>query len=74
MDYYLGGDLFQIMRSTGYVEESMARVFLAEVVFGFEYLHEKGILYRDLKVDTIYQAGKCYAGLAGPYKDCGFRP
>jgi len=61
MDFYPGGDLYQLIKQKGKFEENEARFFLAEVILGFDYLHEKGILYRDLKVDTTYQAGKCYA-------------
>ena len=46
----MGGDLFQLMKGRRHFEEHEARFFMAEIIHGMEYLHEKGILYRDLKV------------------------
>lgn len=50
MDYYLGGDLFNYMKTKGELSEEEARFYMTEVVIAFKYLHDNGVLYRDLKV------------------------
>ena len=51
MDYYLGGDLYnRIKTNNGPLTENEVRFYMTEVVLGLSYLHENQILYRDLKV------------------------
>jgi serine/threonine protein kinase len=35
------------------LSEQEAKVYIAEVILALEYLHNKGIIYRDLKPDNI---------------------
>lgn len=51
MEYLPGGDLFTLLRTKGVFTEEQARVYIAEIILGIDYLHENSILYRDLKVD-----------------------
>lgn len=53
MDYYPGGDLFNILNSKRLISEDQTKFYIAEIILGVNYLHELGILYRDLKVDLI---------------------
>jgi serine/threonine protein kinase len=53
MDLYIGGDLFNLMQKKGRLSEDECRFFMAEVILAFDYLHEKGILYRDLKPENV---------------------
>ena len=50
MDFYIGGDLFNFISTHKHVEEEQIKVIIIEVILGLDYLHEKGIIYRDLKV------------------------
>lgn len=58
MDFYLGGDLFNFMKTQGEISEDAARFYLTEVVLAIKYLHDKGVLYRDLKVRLLYPSQK----------------
>jgi serine/threonine protein kinase len=51
MDFYPGGDLFHFMQGNRKVSEEVARFYIAEIICALDYLHEQGIIYRDLKVD-----------------------
>lgn len=42
--------VFFFIRNRGCFDDSTARFFVACVVEAFEYLHSRGIVYRDLKV------------------------
>ncbi len=49
----LGGELFSVLRAKTFFDESTARFFAAGVVLAFEYMHTKGIIYRDLKPENL---------------------
>eukprot|EP00127_Corallochytrium_limacisporum_P004074 Clim_evm19s157 gene=Clim_evmTU19s157 len=55
MAYCPGGELFRLVQSQprGYLTESAARFYTAEVVLALEYLHLQGFVYRDLKPENI---------------------
>ena len=48
-----GGELFTHLRSRGRLSEEGARFYAAEVLTVLEYLHGRGIAYRDLKVRRV---------------------
>ncbi|XP_014480397.1 PREDICTED: serine/threonine-protein kinase greatwall isoform X2 [Dinoponera quadriceps] len=53
MEYMVGGDLKSLLGFCGYMEESMAAFYTAEVCLALEYLHSHGIVHRDLKPDNM---------------------
>lgn len=53
MEYMVGGDLKSLVGNCGYMEESMAAFYTAEVCLALEYLHSHGIVHRDLKPDNM---------------------
>jgi serine/threonine protein kinase len=56
MDYYPGGDLFNLLSSRGILSEDEARFYVAEIIMALDYLHEEGVIYRDLKVPAAKPA------------------
>lgn len=49
MEYMRGGDLSTLLEKEVYLEEELARRYLAEIVLAIEHLHSFGIIHRDLK-------------------------
>lgn len=52
MDFVNGGELFSHLQATRKFPEERVRFYAAEIVLGLEYLHNNGVLYRDLKPGT----------------------
>jgi len=46
MEYLNGGDCAALMKSLGALSEEWAKNYVAEVVLGLEYLHQRGIIHR----------------------------
>ena len=46
MEYLNGGDCAALIKSLGCLPEEWTRQYIAEVVLGLEYLHERGIVHR----------------------------
>jgi serine/threonine-protein kinase RIM15 len=46
MEYLNGGDCAALIKTLGSLPEEWTRAYVAEVVLGLEYLHEKGIVHR----------------------------
>merc|ERR1711862_1012393 len=53
MDYVNGGELFFHLQKDKTFTEERARFYCAEIVLGLEYLHNSGVLYRDLKPENL---------------------
>lgn len=52
-DLATGGDLFSLMARDRQFSESDVRFMIRQVVRAIAYMHEKGVVHRDLKLENI---------------------
>ena len=53
MDVCTGGEIFLHLLQHGRFSEKQAKFFMCEILLGFQYLHERDIVYRDIKPENI---------------------
>ncbi|OXV08674.1 hypothetical protein Egran_03563 [Elaphomyces granulatus] len=53
MEYASGGELFDHILKNRYLKDHAARRLFAQLVSGVGYLHKKGIVHRDLKLENL---------------------
>eukprot|EP00177_Eucheuma_denticulatum_P004316 GFKZ01007838.1.p1 GENE.GFKZ01007838.1~~GFKZ01007838.1.p1 ORF type:complete len:854 (+),score=82.36 GFKZ01007838.1:970-3531(+) len=64
-DFYDGGDVFSLLQSNrGRLNENHARRIIAEIVLALSWLHERNIVYRDLKPENVVLDGDGHVRLA----------
>ncbi|OCT65392.1 serine/threonine-protein kinase N2 [Xenopus laevis] len=63
MEYMSGGDLMMHIHSNVFSEPT-ARFYSACVVLGLQFLHEKKIIYRDLKLDNLLMDSSGFVKIA----------
>ena len=53
MDYIKGKELFDAMRDIGMLNKNQTRFYAASVMIAIKYLHEKKIIFRDIKPENV---------------------
>jgi len=53
MEFVHGGELFNYIRRAGRLRNDVSKLYAAEIILALEYLHNKKILYRDLKPENL---------------------
>ena len=48
-----GGDLFYHLRKAGKFDQERTKFYAAEILLALEHIHDKGIIYRDLKPENV---------------------
>merc|ERR1712228_98378 len=60
LEVCLGGELFTILRKMRSFDENTAKFYAACVIEAFAYMHERDIIYRDLKPENLVLTDKGY--------------
>jgi protein kinase A len=53
MPFFIGGELFTLIRRAIKLDESHARFYAMQVALALEYLHFLGLVHRDIKPENI---------------------
>ncbi|KAI3403809.1 hypothetical protein KGF56_003369 [Candida oxycetoniae] len=53
LEYASGGELFDYILQHKYLKEPVAKKIFAQLVSGVDYMHAKGLIHRDLKLENL---------------------
>eukprot|EP00913_Durusdinium_trenchii_P035843 g33540.t2 len=59
LQYYPGGNVSALLQREGHLPEALAKLYTAEVLLAIEHLHERNVVYRDLKPEILAARGFC---------------
>ena len=68
LEFVQGGELFTYLRTIGKLELNHTKIYSAQILTMFEYLHSLNIVYRDLKPENLLICADGYLKLT----DFGF--
>ena len=53
MEYIKGKELFEVIRDIGFLNKEQTNFYVASMMVAIQYLHERKIIYRDIKPENI---------------------
>ena len=53
MDYIKGKELFDVIRDIGLLNKEQSQFYIGSIMLALKYLHEKRIIFRDIKPENI---------------------
>lgn len=53
LEYASGGELFDYILHHKYLKENVAKKLFAQLISGVDYMHSKGLIHRDLKLENL---------------------
>ena len=53
LEYIKGKELFDVIRDIGYLTKEQTNFYIASMMIAIQYLHERKIIYRDIKPENI---------------------
>jgi serine/threonine protein kinase len=53
MPFIKGGELYKVFRAQKRLTEPVVKFYAAQIIMAVGYLHDKGIMHRDLKLENI---------------------
>jgi len=60
MPFIKGGELYKILKEFKKLSEDVVRFYIVQIIMAIGYLHKKGIMHRDLKLENILVDEKGY--------------
>jgi serine/threonine protein kinase len=57
MDYIKGGELFDYVQARVHLPEDEVRCIMLQMLHAVAYLHQQGVVHRDLKLENILRDG-----------------
>lgn len=60
-EYISGGELFSLVEEYGCLSEDVVRIYVAEIALAIDFLHNAGVVHRDLKATNVLLDNKGHA-------------
>ncbi|XP_063226239.1 serine/threonine-protein kinase S6KL isoform X2 [Bacillus rossius redtenbacheri] len=62
-NYVPGGELLKLCQEYGPLPEELVKIYVAEIALALDFLHNAGVIYRDLKLENILLDEECHTQL-----------